>query len=71
MGLREDLYRDRAEYADIESDCADAKKYTRVGGIFWRLFSWIERRAREERQMVQREIDELSPTPTGGTNEKP
>jgi hypothetical protein len=53
----QDLYRERAHYADIESDCADAKKYTRVGGVFWRFFSWIERRAAASRLKVQEEID--------------
>ena len=54
--LRE-LYKERAEYADIESDCIDAKKYTVVGGWGWRLFSWIERKATSYRRDVQSEID--------------
>ena len=53
----QELYQERAGYADIESDCIDAKKYTVVGGLAWRFFSWIERKAASYRRDVQDEID--------------
>lgn len=57
---REELYRDRAEWADIESEAEDAKKYTRVGGFWWKLLSWFQRQAKTERLIVQDEIDDLN-----------
>lgn len=63
MGDREylqELYRERAEYADMESTAADAKKFARVGGVFWHIYSWFERRFERDRMEVQAEIDELT-----------
>lgn len=53
------LYQERAELAEIESDCDDAMKYVWQGGILYRLFSWIKRSAASGRVDVQAEIDEL------------
>jgi hypothetical protein len=54
-----DLYKERAEYADMESDCQDAKKYMRYGGFWWRLFDWLERFAADGRREVNEDIAEL------------
>lgn len=51
-----DLYRERAEYADLESDCQQAKKFVRYGGFLWRWFNWIENVASRDRQDVDDEI---------------
>lgn len=60
MNKRNEMYQDRAEWADMESEIADAKKYVRVGGLLWRLFSWLERHAQRGRAEVQAEIDDLN-----------
>ena len=54
-----ELYRERAEYADMESSCQDVKKYTRYGGLLWRLFDWLERIAAEGRREVNEDIAEI------------
>ena len=54
-----ELYRERAEYADMESSCQDAKKYTRYGGLWWRLFDWLERVAANGRREVNEDIAEI------------
>ena len=53
----EDLHRERAELAALESEAADAMKYTRVGGFWWRVLSWCEREARRERHDVENELE--------------
>jgi hypothetical protein len=70
-----DLYKERAEYADLESDCQDAKKYVWHGDFLWlfdwieraaaktRLFDWIERAAAKTRLQINQEITELKETP--------
>jgi len=58
-----DLYKERAEYADLESDCQDAKKYVWHGDFLWRLFDWIERAAAKTRLRINQEITELKETP--------
>lgn len=57
---RRELYEDRAEWADFESDISEARKYAVVGGWFWRLCDWFERMARKERQEIQAEIDAMN-----------
>ena len=54
-----DLYKERAEIVDAESEVADAKKYVRVGGLFWRFYEWAERQLVKERADVQAEIDDI------------
>jgi hypothetical protein len=54
-----ELYKERAEYADMESSCQDAKKYTRHGGLWWRLFDLLERFAVASRQQVNEDIAEV------------
>lgn len=56
----QDLYRQRAELVDLESDCDDAMKYARRGGVFYRCFGWIKRVCEADRRQVQTEIDELT-----------
>ena len=60
-----DLYRERAELAEKESVCEDAKKYAWHGGFWWRLFDWLQRRLAEERKAINLELAEL----TGGKDE--
>jgi len=59
MSEIQELYKERSRYAQIESDCQDAKKYVRYNGLFYRLFSWLERYAAKYRADVQLKIDEL------------
>jgi hypothetical protein len=53
-----DLHKERAELAEIESEAADAKKFFVVGGFWWHVFSWFERRAAQDRQDVEKELEE-------------
>ena len=54
---RQELYEERAEWASLESDISRGKQLTFVGGFWWRLFSWFEDKARQERALVQADID--------------
>ena len=60
MSNLDDLYRERAELVDLESDCDDAMKYVKRGGVFCLIFRWIKRSCEADRQQVQAEIDELT-----------
>jgi hypothetical protein len=53
------LYQERAELAELESDCDEVMKYTWRDGLFYRFFSWVKRRAENSRAEVQADIDEL------------
>jgi hypothetical protein len=55
----QDLHEERDELAAIESEASDAMKYTRVGGFWWRVFQWFERRARADRREVEDELRSL------------
>ena len=53
------LYRERAELAELESDCDEVIKHTWRDGLFYRFFSWVKRQAKKSRAEVQADIDEL------------
>jgi hypothetical protein len=53
------LYQERAELAELESDCNEAIKHTRRDGLFYRFFSWLKRQAESSRAEVQTAIDEM------------
>jgi hypothetical protein len=55
----QELYRERAEYADMESTFQDIKKFVWHGGILWRLANWFEQSIAESRREVDEEIKEL------------
>jgi hypothetical protein len=57
-----ELYKERAELAEMESECEEAKKYARHGGFWWRIFNWLQRGLAKEREAINIEIAEL----TGG-----
>ena len=53
----DDLYKERAEWADMESECSETQKYTVVGGFWWHFFEWFKRKFESYRLDVQAEID--------------
>lgn len=53
----QELYQERAELASYESDVDEAKKYTVVGGFWWRVYDWFGRKFAEYRRDVQDDID--------------
>jgi len=59
IAYRDQLYKERAEWAELESDVAEGRKYFRVGGFFWKLADWFDRQAKEGRREVQEELDQL------------
>jgi hypothetical protein len=58
----QELYQERAKYADTESTFQDIKKFVWHGGILWRLADWFEQGAAESRREVDEEIRELMRT---------
>jgi len=56
---RAELYKERAEWANLESDISESRKYFPVGGFFWKLFGWFDRKAKQGRREVQEEIDDM------------
>jgi len=59
IAYQDQLYKERAEWADLESDVEEGRKYFRVGGFFWMLADWLDRQAKEGRREVQEELDQL------------
>lgn len=44
------MSKEKAEYAELESECQDLKKFVPYNGFFWKLFDWVERKAAKWRQ---------------------
>jgi hypothetical protein len=56
---RQELYEDRAEWVDLESDVSREKQTAEIGGFWWKFLSWCEAKAKKERLLVQSQIDQL------------
>ncbi len=49
--------RDIYEYGEVERDAARSAQFVFHGGLLYRLFKWIERQCREEREELIKERD--------------
>ncbi len=45
------------EYGEVERDAARTAQFVRPGGFLYRLFKWIERQCRQEREELIKERD--------------
>ena len=57
---RQRLYKERAEWAELESEIAEGKKYFTVGGWSWKIAEFLDREAKEARAEIQEEIDAMN-----------
>jgi hypothetical protein len=52
-----DIDREIFEYGEIEREAARTAEFTTRGGLFYRIFKWVERQCREEREALIAERD--------------
>lgn len=54
------LYKERAEWADLESEISEARKYAQEGGLFWRIHNALDHFCKNGRSEIQEEIDYIT-----------
>lgn len=56
---RRKLQKEIYEYGEVEREAARNADFVPQGGLMYRLMKWVERKCREERELLREELNEM------------